>query len=260
MKLLLVFAVAAGLAGPALAASPFDGTWKGDIASYKPPTKVFTRSLMGGVYKSDSNVPPIEIKADGQFHAVKGDPYVDERMVKVVDKSKLEQASKKGGKEIGKSTMSVSADGKTLTISYTDMSLPGGAMTGTNTNTRVAAGPAGSHAISGQWKQAAIVDASANGIEVTFKDTGKTLEMSTPVGVGYTAMFGGPAVPLKGDPGKVTVKVARNGPHAFVETDMRGGKVISVQTNTVSADGKTITIDIADKEQNTTSQWTARKK
>ncbi len=259
MKLILAFALAAGIAGPALAASPFDGTWKGDLASYKPPSKVFTRSLVGGVYKSDSSVPPVEIKADGKFHPIKGDPYIDEKMITIVDASTLEQANRKAGKAVAKSTMTVSKDGKTLSIAYTDMTAPGGTLTGTNTETRVAAGPKGSHAISGQWKRGAVTEASANGLEVTMKDTGKTFELSSPTGVGYTATFGGAAVPLKGDPGKVTVKVARAGPRAIVETDMRDGKVISVQKMTVSADGKAVVVDIADKEMGTTSQWTVRK-
>ena len=259
MKLLLAFAVAAGLAGPTLAASPFDGTWKGDIASYKPPAKVIHRSLTGGVYKSDGGVPAIDVRADGRYHAVTGDPYFDERMVKVVDKATVEQSSRKGGKELAKSTMTVSPDGKTLTIVYTDMTAPGGTVNGTNSNTRVAAGPAGSHAISGSWKRAAVVDQSPNGLEITLKDTGKMLDLSSPIGVGYNAAFGGAAVPLKGDPGKVMVKIARKGPRSIAETDLRDGKIISIQTMTVSADGKTMVIATDDKEQGTTSEWTARK-
>ena len=259
MKLLLAFAVAAGLAGPALAASPFDGTWKNDITAYKPPAKIFHRLLKNGIYKSDSSLPPTDIKADGAFHAVKGDPYIDEKMVKVVDKSTVEQSNKKAGKEVAKSTLTVSPDGKTLTIAYTDMTLPGGTQTGTTTHTRVAAGPAGSHAVSGEWKAAAVTDVSANGLEETLKDNGKTLEVSTPLGISYAPAFGGPAVPIKGDPGKVTAKVARKGPRTIVETDLRGGKVISIATMTVSADGKAMVVDVDDKEIGATSQYTLRK-
>lgn len=263
MKMLFGIAAVAiaatSLAIPAIA-SPWDGTWRADLANYKPPSKIVTRLLANGRYSSTASVPPRDFPADGKFHAVAGDPYADEVMVQAVDKQTVKQATRKGGKEIGHSVMSVDAAGKTLTTAYTDMSAPGGTVTGTNTASRVAAGPPGSHAISGQWKSTGIAKISDNALDVTLKDTGKSLELSTPTGVGYAAAYGGAAVPLKGDPGKVMVTVKRQGANTIVETDSRAGKVINTQTMMLSADGKTLHILIDDKEYGTTSEWTAHKK
>lgn len=260
MKLLIAVVFAAGVAAPALAASSFDGTWKGDVASYQPPSKIVHRMLKDGRYKSDASVPAIDIAADGKFHPVKGDPYEDEHMVLIVDKSTIKQEGRKRGKPIASSTMTVSPDGKTMTQNFVNMTAPGGTVTGEITNTRVGAAPTGSHAMSGAWKPAALVKQSENALEVTLKDTGKTLSISSPTGVGYTAAFGGPAVPLAGDPGKVMITVKRRGPNAIVETDSRAGKVISIVTMTLSADGKSLTFATDDKENGTTSQWTTHRK
>ncbi|MBC7504711.1 MAG: hypothetical protein H7267_03150, partial [Sandarakinorhabdus sp.] len=146
MKIALAFAVttvsAIALAAPALA-SGWDGTWHGDIASYKPPSKIVTRLLKNGHYTSDGSVPPRDIVADGKFHAIKGDPYADEMMVQAVDKATVKQAMRKAGKDVSQSVSTVEASGKTLTMAYTDMTAPGGTVTGTNKSARVTAGPPG---------------------------------------------------------------------------------------------------------------------
>jgi hypothetical protein len=49
------------------------------------------------------------------------------------------------------------------------------------------------------------------------------------------------------------------GANGFEETDKRDTKVISVARITVSADGKTMTIKVADKLHGTASQFTAQK-
>ncbi len=259
MKLLLALVVVAGLASPSLA-SGWDGTWRGDIASYKPPSKLVTRLLQNGHYSSDASVPPRDLAADGKFHAVKGDPYADEMMVQATDKNTVKQAMRKAGKDSSQSVITVDASGQSMTIAYTDMSAPGGIVTGVNKATRVAPGPAGAHAISGQWRNAGIAKVSENGLDLTLKDSGKALTLSSPTGVGYSANYGGPAVALQGDPGKIMVAVVRKGPNTIVETDSRGGKVINIQTMMLSADGKTLRIAIDDKQYGTTSEWTAHKK
>jgi hypothetical protein len=53
--------------------------------------------------------------------------------------------------------------------------------------------------------------------------------------------------------------VKRISNNAFEETDKRNGKVIAINRMTVSSDGKTMTMDITDKEHGTTMQLTADK-
>jgi uncharacterized membrane-anchored protein len=61
-------------------------------------------------------------------------------------------------------------------------------------------------------------------------------------------------------PEKPDVYAVQDGSNnAFEETDKRNGKVIAINRMTVSSDGKTMTMDITDKERGTTMQLTADK-
>src|SRR5215471_6673050 len=84
------------------AQSPFDGTWKVDMNKSKLPTKPDVFLLQNGMYECKTCVPPISVKADGQFQKISGDPYRDAVMVKEVDNKHIEMASQKDGKEVSK--------------------------------------------------------------------------------------------------------------------------------------------------------------
>jgi hypothetical protein len=100
---------------------------------------------------------------------------------------------------------------------------------------------------------------SDNGMNVTFKADADTLNMTAPTGQSYTAKLDGSDAPYKGDPGITSVSVKRISKNVFEETDKRNGKVISIARMTVGSDGKTMTMDITDKEHGTTMQLIADK-
>jgi len=237
------------MAAPAFAESPFDGTWKVDLGASKLPEKPDVFLLKDGVYECQSCVPAFKVKADGAFHPVSGHPYYDAVSIKVADPHSVVETDRKGAKAVATSTNTVSADGQTLSFSFKDMTAASGAVvTGKGTQARVAKGPAGSHAISGSWRTTSLTNFSENGLVLTFKAQGDMLSMSTPTGQSYTARFGGPAVPIKGDTGGTHAAVKKTGPRAFEETDTRGGKTVSVATVSISPDGKTMTAMIEDRE------------
>ena len=63
-----------------------------------------------------------------------------------------------------------------------------------------------------------------------------------------------------GRPRRVHVLVAEVRPlRTIVETTKRDGKIVSITSLTVSADGKTLTAKSEDKERGTTSTWVATK-
>jgi hypothetical protein len=246
LGLIAPFAIAA----PALAESPFDGTWKIDLGSAKLPEKPDAFLLKDGMYECQSCVPVVKVKADGAFHPVSGHPYYDAVSIKVVDPHTIVETDRKGAKTVVSATSTVSANGQTLNFSFKDTTAANGsAVTGKGTQTRVTKGPAGSHAISGSWRTTSLTNFSENGLTLTFKEEGDALSMSTPTGQSYTAKFGGPAVPIKGDTGGTHATVKKLGARSFQETDTRGGKVVSVVTATVSPDGKTMTAAVEDRER-----------
>jgi hypothetical protein len=246
--------------GVATAQSAFDGTWKFNPNPTEAPKKPDVFLLQDGMYQCKTCVPPVNVKADGQDQKVSGNPYHDSVSIKVIDDHTIEETDKKDGKIVSTSKQTVSPDGNTATFEFSDSSATNGdPVTGKGEATRVAKGPAGSHAISGSWKFGKMEDLSANALLMTFKVEGDTLTMSNPTGQGYTAKLDGTDAPYKGDPGTTSVSVKKLGKNTIEETDKRDGKVIGIDRMTVGPDGKTMTIAITDKLRGTSSQYTAEK-
>jgi hypothetical protein len=262
MKRLLVLGLVAALlvSVPALAQSAFDGTWKFNLTDAQFPKKPDVYLLQDGMFHCKTCAPPVDVKADGADHPVSGHPYYDSVSIKVLDDRTIEEVDKKNGKTVATTKTTVSPDGKTATIEFSDSSNTNAApITGNVSVTRVAKGPAGSHAISGSWVTSKVSTMSENALLVTFKVQDGSLSMTSPTGQSYVAKLDGTEAPYTGDPGITTVSVKSSGKNTIEETDKRDGKVITVARMTVGADGKALTAKIEDKLHGTTSQFTAAK-
>jgi hypothetical protein len=243
----------------AMAQSPFDGTWKLDMSTVQFPKKPDAYLLQNGMFDCSSCVPPISVKADGTFQKVTGHPYFDMMSVKAIDDRNVEQAIQRDGKVVGTEKDSVSADGNTLTVNWTDSGEPsGGTQSGSYTAKRVAKGPAGANMISGSWRTEK-ADYSAGFLTWTYKVNGDELTMTNPTGQSYTAKLDGTDAPYKGDPGTTSVSVKMHGKDTLEETDKRDGKVIGVSRMTVTPDGKTMKLVYEDKLHGTTTKGDAQK-
>lgn len=242
---------------PAAAAGAIDGTWKADIDSVQFDQKPDEYLLKDGQYSCKSCVPSYAVAADGVFHAVSL-PYADSIAVKVVDDHNVVRTAKKGGRQVGETKMSVSADGNTLTGSFTDTSVadaPAGK--GEYTETRVGPAPAGAHAVSGQWKPAKLSNFNPESLTITIKVDGDTFHFSSPSGYSFDAKVGGGDVPIKGDIAGTTASIAKSG-ESYVETDKRDGKVVGVTTFSAGSDGKLHVVG-EDKLSGSKTTWTATK-
>ena len=258
MKTLFAGATALALLLPACAmAAAIDGTWKASTDSAQAPKKPDVYELVKNVYSCKTCTPAFSVPADGNYHSVKGNPYYDAVAIRPASNGVTEMDSK-GGKMVTTSTTTLSADGKTATTTFSDTSASSTPVKGTVVARKVAAGPAGSHPISGSWQVVGYSGFSDNGLSITYKTQGDTVNMSTPTGQSYSAKLGGPAVPYKGDPGTDTVQVKMDG-KSLVETDMRKDKVIAVVTSTPAADGKSISVTFDNKLKGTSMSFTAKK-
>ena len=238
------------------AQSPFDGTWKVNLNNVDFAKKPDVYLLQNGMYSCKSCTPPYTVKADGKDQPITGHAYVDSVAIQVVNDHTIKETDKKGGKLVGTSTVTVSPDGKTAEVEFSDASNTNGGppVTGKGTSELVAKGPAGSHAVSGSWRMTKISSMSDNGLIYIYKTKGDELSMSSKTGQSYTAKFGGPDAPMKGDPGVTSVSVKRMG-NTFEETDKRNGKVIGVLKLTVKPDGKTAQASYTDMLQNRTNSF-----
>jgi hypothetical protein len=219
------------------AQSPFDGTWKTNMAESKLSQKPYVFSVNNGMYDCESCVPKVNVKADGQDQSVTGQTY-DTISVQVVDPDTIHIVTKKGGKPASDATRKVSADGKMLTIDGTSYPADGSQPYKSEAKfMRVAKGPAGSDATSGSWRIQNVNEDTA-GLVTTWKASGDEVSMSTPTGESWMAKFGGAESPVKGMYGNYTVSVKKLGERAIEVTLNRDGKLYSVTKISVSADGK----------------------
>jgi hypothetical protein len=237
-------------------APSIDGTWKTDLSTLQIDQKPDQFLLKAGQFSCPTCSPPLTMAADGAMHAVTGRPYADHISIKVDDDHNVTRTNQKGGKTTGTQKYSVSADGNTLTVTFDDEtgSKP---VKGSFVGTRVAPAPAGAHAISGSWKPQKYNTVSDEGLTATFKLDGDTLHMSTPTGQSYDAKLDGSDTPIKGDMAGTIASVKKSG-DSVVETDKRGGKVISVTTMTPASDGKLHVVS-EDKQSGSTSKFVMNK-
>ena len=222
----------------AAAADPIAGTWKADLESAQVEQKPNTYLLKDGTYSCSTCVPPLEAKADGQFHPVADRPYYDSMSITEVDARTVKFVRRKGERMTSETLLTVSEDGNSLNFSFTDATVEGAEpVKGEGTDIRVAPAPAGAHAISGSWKAGKLASMSDEGLTFTFRVEGDTVHMNSGSGESYSAVVGGPEVAVKGDIGGTTVTVERPSPNVLKETFKRKGEVTSVNTYTVGEDG-----------------------
>lgn len=240
----------------AAAAEGVNGTWKADLASVKIDQKPDQLLLKDGQFSCPTCTPPITLAADGAFHPVTR-PYADSMSIKVDDDHNVTRTAKKGTAVTGTSKYSVSSDGNTLTIDFTDSSTPNAPpVKGSFTETRAAPAPAGAHAISGSWKPEKYSNINDEALTVTYKVDADMIHMSSPAGQSYDAKLDGSDTPIKGDTAGTTASVKKVGDNSYEETDKRGGKVVSVTTFTVGADGK-MHVKSVDKRNDSTMTYDA---
>ena len=229
------------------AQSPFDGTWKTNMAESKLSQKPYIFSVNNGMYDCETCVSKINVKADGQDQAVTGQAY-DTISVQVVDPNSIHVTLKKGGKTTGDSTRTISADGKTLTVAGTNYPADGSQPYKFEVKyMRTGKGPAGSNPISGSWRIQNVNEDTA-GLTTTWKVAGDEVSMSTPTGESWQAKVGGGESPVKGIYANETVSVKKMGPREIEVTYKRDGKLYSVSKISVSADGKKMT-EVVDNKQ-----------
>jgi hypothetical protein len=249
----LLLVPAAALAG----SSAFDGTWKMQPDSVKVSGKPDSYLLADGTYTCSSCNPALTVKADGAEHAVTGHAYYDSVTVKVVNPSTIEITYHRGGKVSGHDSLSVSADGKSYTDKFVNYDGTK-EMNGSFTGKRVSAGPAGAHAISGEWLTEQLTAANDAATIVSYQLAGDHFKMSSN-GQSYDAQFDGKEYAVVGDPGHTTVTLKRIAANTVEETDHRQGKVTDVIRLATAADGKTIHVEDKDVAHGQTATMTLDK-
>jgi len=132
---------------PTMAADPFVGTWKLNVANSKvTDPSAMPKSLIYKAVAIDNGIKDIfdgvdaEGKAfhmeapaiyDGKDHPIKGDPRADMLSIRRIDANTVLVVIKKAGKAISKLQITVSKDGKTRTVAGNSITPKGQPYSGT---------------------------------------------------------------------------------------------------------------------------------
>ena len=230
MKALTLCALLVPLA--ALADSPFDGTWlfseESSSVSGEPVQDLPRQGRLG----ERMRLRPIRIKADGTDQPVKGHDYFDTMSVKETGPSSADFTTKMGGKVMATNAFTVSPDGKTLTLKWSDMSGTE-PVTGESTYQREGAAPEG-----GERRLRHLAPSEAP-VRVGERPDGDAqvhrrraeYELANRCELHREVRRQGR--PNRRRPGGTTASLKRVNNHTIVETDKRHGKVVEVDHMTV---------------------------
>ena len=228
------------------------GTWKLDPATAEFENDTSDYVFAGGEYTCNSCDPPYSVAADGEWQSVDR-PGIDGVKIAMVDDNTVTSETRKGDKQLGESTWTVSEDGQTMTVNWTNMSGEE-VVEGSTMYERVAAGPDGSHVASGQWKTVGVGEMSDAGLMVTYEVDGDTVTYKGN-GSSYTATLGGDAVPLEGENAMGTIKIEKTGENTYRETYMRDGEVRGMLDLTI--EGDTASAVSTNPRDDSVVRWTA---
>lgn len=248
-----------GVASVAHAASPFDGTWVWDAGATQLSDKPHVYLLDQHAYLCKSCEPPVTVPADGKQHVVAGQSRYDALQVVVTSPQRVKLTFSKANQPAVIQTLTVTDNGKHLIDESEDHTATTPVITRMKLE-RILQSPAGTHAVSGSWRETKIESVSDNGSTVTLKVTDDRIFFSDPSGIHYEARFDGKEYPMMGDATHTMVSVRRIDEHTFEETQKHDGKVDSVIRLTVHADGKTAEYVAEDRKLGSTTRGTLHKK
>jgi hypothetical protein len=225
--------------------SPFDGTWRPEPQRPGPDRKPDILVLADGVYDCLSCQPPYRVPADGREHAVSDQPSFDTIAITVVDERTVRKVGRKDGTTVIDSISVVGADGNAKVETQT---VSGGGPTPfafAIQSTRLRAGPAGGHALSGTW-QVVEMDLVDHEEDTVYRVVDDTLTMSDGFGRSFVAKLDGTIAPYHGDPRFDSVSVRRIDERTIEESDRLGDRIVLVARWLVDPDGETIHVRFDD--------------
>ena len=237
------------------AQSRFDGTWqmKMDTLEFAGPPEDYL--FVDGMYHCKSCIPKVDVKTDGVDYAVAGYNY-DSLAVQILNDHAIKFTMKKAGKPYFESIETVSPNGQKMTEDFTNM-MEADTVTGKAGFTRVGNGPAGSHALSGQWRMDTVQNATRAGTLQIFQTTAGLMKISDGSS-SYEVRLDGKDCAEPGDV-HLTRSMKLIDEYTLEETDKTDGKVSGVSRWVISKDGKLMQVEFSSMKHGQTTRYTAEK-
>jgi len=216
---------------------PYSGKWKLNVANSDfGQTTVTYEQVAGDGMKLTVDAVSYTFKTDGKEYPT---PWGHTAAWKSIDVTSWEAVNRANDKVIGTDTLSVSADGKTLTVNSKNMKATGAASNDTIEYQRVSGGPG----LAGKWKTANLKISSPGVLQIADKGSdGLVLTFIDQQGV-CDGKLDGKDYPAAGPmwPSGWTCTLAKNGDSMFDITWKKDGKALYKSTFGASADGKILT-------------------
>jgi hypothetical protein len=239
------------------AQSRFDGTWemKMDTLQLQFSGQAEDYLFSDGMYHCKSCIPKVDVKTDGVDYKVAGYSY-DTLAVRLLDDYTIKFTMKKAGKPFFECVETVSRDGQRMTEDFTNTT-EAETITGKAGFTRVGNGPAGSHALSGQWRMDTVKNATRAGTLQIFQSAAGAMRISDG-SVSYEVRLDGADYPQSGDVHS-TRSMKLIDEYTLEETDKTNGKVSGGARWTISKDGKSMRVEFSNTDRGQTMRYTAEK-
>jgi hypothetical protein len=235
-KLVLICALAFTL--PALAAdSPFAGTWKLDPSKSHLTGDTFTYSKApNGMMHYDDGANSNDFGIDGKEYPL---PNGHTTTWTANSDHSWTSVNKFNGTVIGTAQRELSADGKTYTIHAVGKRADGTPYDETIVYTRVS----GTSGLIGKWRNTKYTQQESSTMVISFPSPGVIKWEYIEDKGSFTGKTDGSDLPYTSPTlsGNFTISVKMEGPRKLSNITKHDGKPIQYGTDTVSADGKTIT-------------------
>jgi hypothetical protein len=227
------------------AQSLFDGTWRPDPQRPGPDEKPDVLTLSNGMYECQSCRPPYRVAADGQDHAVSGNPRFDTVAITIVDSHTVLKTARRNGAIVVESRTVVAADGNSKTETQTVAGVGPRPFHFAAKATRVTPAAAGSHALSGSWRvlEADLVNHDE---DTTYRVADGTLTMNDRMGRSFAVKLDGTVAPYRGDDRYTGVAARWIDDRTIEESDRNGDSVVLVAQWQVEPDGRTMHVRFDD--------------
>lgn len=233
------------------AQSRFDGTWqmKMDTLEFSRPSEDYL--FVDGMYhckSCKSCIPKVDVETDGVDYPVAGYNY-DTLAVQILDDHAIKFTMKRAGKPYFECTETVSPGGQKMMEDFTNKMEPE-TVTGKAGFTRVGNGPAGSHALSGQWRMDTVKNATRAGTLQIFQTTAGLMKTSDG-SASYEVRLDGKDY---ADPGDIhsTRSMKLIDEYTLEETDKTDGKVSGVSGRVISKGGKSMQVEFSSTKRGQT--------
>jgi len=238
--------------------SAFNGIWLMDIRSSEGAAPE-SFSLDRNIFSRGDGASKLSVKADGRFHSIPGDGYVDAVAVTMLGSHKVRELDRYKGKLAYSVAYTVSADGGTLVRKVVEYNKPDGRPIPTTiTYRRVGRVMRGASLVSGKWRSAGVTTTRANLTE-TMKLDGNRFSSWRPGGSGYDATIGGPPVRIKGDATDARAAVDMPNDRTIVVVMSKMEEATVRMTMTLLPDDRTIDVIARRLNDGVDTRWTLRK-